>query len=407
MIRKVLLITFVFGLSFNAHSQSSIGSAYNMFGLGSLSDPGLQAFKSKGNAAIGVRDGLNVNLKNPAALNAIQGPTHIFDLDTYVSNFNQKTKSESENATVGGFGGINLWFRISNNSGIAVGISEFSRAQYDITDAYKSSNFANAYSTRYQGNGGLTQFYLAYGRKIVKNLDMGIRGSFLTGQITSEQTIFNNVVFDDVVVENADYVGKLIADLGLQYSVINKESQKLIIGLIYRPQFLIKSEFSNKIIYNQTDSLTTVGNNEYYLPKSYGVGISYSFDSWSLSADAEKQNWGINMSGEDFAYQNLDKYSIGMEFLGKDKPENYFDQVPVRFGVSWYKDYLIVKDSELRNIKLSLGVGLPFQKHRGVINLGYEYFWRKPEDSNLIYETTHSFRISISQRDKWFQKVFY
>tara|TARA_Y100001972_G_scaffold4974_1_gene5460 strand:+ start:2284 stop:3516 length:1233 start_codon:yes stop_codon:yes gene_type:complete len=387
-------------------SQSYSGSAYNIYGFGTMTSPSLTAFSGLGNTSIGVRSPVNVNISNPAATNAIQGYSHQFDIDGYFSVLNQSDKNGTGTAYLGGLQGMNFWFRTSALNAVTVGVKSFSRTNYSATDENKYSPDIGNYSVLYQGTGGVSQFYAGFGHELFKSLHVGVKYNFLFGNLNDTQTVFGNTYLDSTVVDISEYVRKAYLEFGAQYEWQPKwlNFGKIVLGATYKPVTNINTRISELILYD-SDSLLTEDEGSMVLPKSFGYGVSFSWKRMMLAADMKLTRWNeVKDVSTIERYVDQQGYSLGFEIMPKYNSQSYFDRVDYRFGLSLSNYYLKIKGTSFMESSVNVGLGLPVKYGAGVINLGYQYHLLGTTKNNLIREVTNTISVGFSIRESWFKK---
>lgn len=406
--KKGVLLPLLLLISVTLLAQSTTGSTYNIFGVGTLSEDGLGAYRSMNNTGIGSRQPQSVNLKNPAALNAISGPTQVFDVDVTLKALSQQNDDESFNTMLGGLENINLWLKAGKRAGLVLGASPFSDGRYDITDSYVASPIVGSYSIRYQGDGGITRFYVGGSQGIGKFLSVGAKASFLLGKLTSTQTLGGNSLVSGVVSTDERVLKKFIFDLGTQVNIPVAENQQLTIGVTYRPRCDLKFDTESKLIRDGYDSVTTgTYDNKLIFPEKYGVGLEYRFRKLSFALDGEYDRWGINGQYDDYTYKDRISLSFGMTYQKDPASYNYLGRVTWRAGYGFRTSYVEVNKTTFANSSVSLGMGLPISQGFGMVNIGYKYSGQGTSSNNLVYEQLHTFSLNISIRDLWFRKIRY
>ncbi len=387
------------------YSQSISGSAYNIFGVGSLDQFGLLPFQSMGNAGIGSISEESVNLKNPASLSAVKGPNQIFDIGVSYTSLNQQSLSETFSTTHGGLNGLNYWFRASDKLSLSFGISKFSDATFDILDFNVGSSDLDTYSARFIGEGGLSNLYVAAGYQVTKNLSLGIRNSVLSGsQSLSEYLVLDLIGSQITIVQDRRFV-KAVPDVGLQYKTMIAPDKFAILGVVYRPNSLVSYKDETIMINSSQDSLEKIGERDYHIPEKIGVGIGFKFPRWELNADFESERWSTNEREESYLYKDRTLISVGATYQKNRFSNNYFDRMAFRAGVSFQSNYVIVNQINYWNQLYTFGFGLPFS--RGMINLGYQYATVGTNLNNLVKEKSHTFSLSFTFKDIWFRRGVY
>ena len=387
-------------------SQSYSGSAYNIYGFGTLQTPTLSAFSGLGNTAVGVRSPVNVNITNPAATNAVQGYSHQFDMDGYFSVLKQSDKDSEGTAYLGGLQGLNFWFRTSARNAMTIGVKSFSRTNYSATDGNNFSPDIGNYSVLYQGTGGVSQLYTAFGHELFKSFHVGVRYNFMFGNLNDTQILLGNTYLDSAVVDVTEYVRKSYLEVGAQYELTPGwlSFGKIVVGATYKPVTQINTRIRELVLYN-SDSLLSEDEGSLVIPESFGYGVSFSWKRMMLAADMKLSKWDeVRDVSTIERYVDQQGYSLGFEILPKYNSQRYFDRVDYRLGVSLSNYYLKIKGTSFMESSVNVGLGLPVKYGAGVINLGYQYHLLGTTKNNLIREATNTITLGFSIRESWFRK---
>ncbi len=388
------------------YSQSISGSAYNIFGVGSLDQFGLLPYQSMGNAGIGSIPEEIVNLKNPASLNSIKGPNQLFDIGISYSSLDQKSLNETFNTTHGGINGINYWFKANDKLALTFGISRFSDATYDIIDSQFGSTELEIYNARFIGEGGLSNLYIAAGYQLTENLGLGLRTSVLSGsQSVSEYLTLDQVGAAITILEDQNFV-KAIPDFGVQYQLNVGSNKSIVLGGTYRPRSLVNYKDETIIINANRDSLFTESDRPYHIPERIGVGIGFKLPNWEFNVDLESEYWSVNSREDNYQYKDRTLVSFGTSYQKNRLSREYLDRIAIRAGVSFQSNYIIVNETNYWNQAYSFGIGLPFNR-RGMIHLGYQHEIIGTDLNKLVKETSHTFSLSFTLMDVWFRHGAY
>lgn len=404
---KHLLGVLLVGQLLIVHAQSSNGSFYNRFGLGTLTDYGLGAYLAQGNASIAGRSASVVNLKNPAALNAIIGPSHVFDIGMTSTLLTQRLQESSGSTMLAGLNNLNFWLKLGKSGGLTFGASPFSDASYDIQDDYRVNDLAGDYSIRFVGNGGFTRYYVGYGQRLFDGFDVGIRMALLGGTISRSQYIGNNALLSNSSVTVKESASQLLFDFGMQYTTRLGEQSALTVGATYRPEVLVSTRAERKLSNGQGDSLQLTDEGTFILPEKLGVGLSYRLGGFTGSWDGELERWGANGTQDEYSYADVWRSAFGFEYGKKQLSEKYLDRVKYRLGFGWENHYLRYESQETPTYFFTAGLGLPVQYGLGGLDLGYTYKNLTSTSGRLVTEVAHQLTLNVTIRDRWFQKRVY
>ncbi len=409
---SVTLITFVL-LSSKVSGQSISNSAYNVFGIGSLEQTGLISFEGMGYAAIGARPNDRVNIKNPAALNSINGRgfTQIFDVGISFSHLYQQSVNETASGTFGGLHDLNYWFRTHRKWAWSVGISRFSDASYDIIDTPTGDLSNDESSVQYTGNGGSSQVYFAGAYSLFPSFHIGVKTGFLLGGLQSDESLFLSNPGTNLLIENDRSFFTSFVETGLQYEQSLGASSTLVLGGTFRPGNSVTMKQEELIIGDtglSNDSLFAEGSSVVFIPEKIGIGLGLQFKSWDLNVDYEYENWGKNEKQDRFDYQNRFVTSFGAQFVKDKRSEKLIDRMAFRFGGGFHSNYVSVDNEDYLSQYYTVGIGLPARRGTAAVNISYQYYQSGTSSFGLIRESTNTISINITFKDIWFRKkAFY
>lgn len=399
-----MMLIFVSQMAFG---QSSTGSSYNVFGLGTLTEEGGEIAAQLGNTGIAARPSGYVIDENPASLTAIIGPTQMFQMGLAYQSLKQSSSSESFTTSVGGIKTMQFWIRPAKNSGLLFGLKQFSDGRYDITDTYVASPIANSYAIRYQGTGGLTSFYSSFGYKLFGKVSLGVSGKYIFGNLSAEQTLYDNSYLENLALSQSNFVHKLTADFGSQVDLINRQKFRVTLGLVYRPAYNINFSSESKLIQNTSDSLTYTSGYSMKLPEKFGAGLELATSKLRFSLDAELHKWSVNPSHDNYSFSDQVKLSGSIAYQKDRLSMTYTDRIEWRFGYQFANGYALPGGATYDQHAVTTGLGLPVNGGFGQINLGYMYQTKGRTSDQLILEQTNTIMVSFNIRDLWFRKVVY
>jgi len=408
LIKKSLFASVLLCSSVLLSAQSITNSAYNVFGIGTLEQPGLVSYEGMGYAAIGSRAGDLVNLKNPAALNSIRGFTQIFDVGIALSGLSQEVNDETVTSSFGGLHDLNYWFRASPKTALSLGISKFSDANYDILDSQSGSSAVGRSDSRHLGEGGSSQLYVAGAYSLSPNLHVGLKSNFLFGSLLSDEVV---TLFDpraELEIESKRSFVTANLEAGLQYQFLLSSKTKMVLGSTFRTGGFTSLREDRLIVSDagtSVDSLRSDGNtSEIYLPRKLGFGVGLESQSWMINLDYEFENWGDNEDQDSFSYQDRFTASMGLQFVNDRFSEKLINRVAFRMGAGVHSNYVEVENQEYLSSYYTFGLGVPLNRGAASVNLSYQHYTNGTLNSSLIRESANTFSISVSIRDFWFRK---
>jgi long-subunit fatty acid transport protein len=146
------------------------------------------------------------------------------------------------------------------------------------------------------------------------------------------------------------------------------------------------------------------------LPQSFGVGLSYERkNKFLVGLDFGYAQWS-EFSLQGIRYPEILKDNYTFNAGAEYKPDiygNYFEKIAYRFGVNYQTGMLSLRNTDISQIGVSLGFGLPIKKQGTQVNIYLEYGKQGTKANNLIREDYFRVGISFSAKDRWFFKRKY
>ncbi|QRM90320.1 hypothetical protein FG167_14100 [Lacinutrix sp. WUR7] len=391
-----------------AQDNNLTSSPYSLFGLGveSNSNTGRNSGLGKTGIALDAKRGINLN--NPASFASLSENEFVFDFGGSAELMNQYTDNSNEQDLTSSFTNISLGFNSNGKYGMGLTLKPASNVGYSLTGLESNIEGSNeSFTTNIEGSGGLNELRLDYGRKMSKDLNLGIKASYLFGKIEETESISTNESYFDITEEN--YYSGFQLGLGLQYQFLPKHNFGLTVDF---PTALQGSKDVRIGKYlNSAYSLLEETNGEsidnFNLPLKVGIGYSTMYKNLLLTADYNKSFWSAtNQSDAIGEYIDQNIFGLGASYSKNPNGLKYWDRVDYRMGLNYNSGYLKVADKNIDTYAASLGIGLPIGK-RSLINLSYSLSKKGTTESILVEEYIHTLNINISLSDIWFQKTKY
>ena len=148
---------------------------------------------------------------------------------------------------------------------------------------------------------------------------------------------------------------------------------------------------------------------DYYLPLEFGVGFSKAFKkNISLTFDYEKSLWnGTNQTNIYGEFKNQDKFALGLSYFKKEHSIYFSDRIHYFSGINYDTGFLSVNNKNINNLAFSLGVGIPVDNTKSLLNITYSYGQKGSIGNDLIKENYHKIGINLSLEAIWFVKRKY
>lgn len=428
----LLLLCCVVNGMVNAQTTGSgsngVLSPYSRYGFGQLSDNQIGRQSAMGGVALGMRDGAQVNVANPASYSKCDSLTFLFDVGLSLTNGNFNNGTNRMNVKTASFDFMAMQFRAFKNIGVSLGFIPYSKIGYSyatthdkISDKYTE---ITPYST-FNGDGGLSSAYLGIGAKLIAGLSVGANFNYLFGNISHGITnsFSDNSVYSYIrQYDSSIHTYKI--DLGMQYEQNIGKHDKVVLGATYALGHEISNDAvredytfnSGSSTIEETTALTI--KDAYELPKGYGLGLTYMHGSkLTVGVDYTVQKWGdvkypvTTPNG----YESLKGYlrdrskiAAGLEYTPNNMSNNYLKRVHYRLGGYSTTPYTRINGQDgAKEFGLSFGLGLPIQNmwnNRSQVNISGQWVHVSPGVNQLITENYLKVVIGITFDERMFAK---
>jgi len=430
-IKKYLYIAGIC-ISATASAQSNSSSPYSAFGLGALRGDQLPQYRSMGGLSTGVRSlgGFsNINVANPAAYSSIHIST--FDIGAYMNRTILERDGRSEASGNFALNHLNFGIPLGQGSAFSFGLMPFSDMGYNYSTPtlFGTADTANR---AFAGEGGISKAYIGYGVQIGKHFSVGANVSYLFGTLNNISGIeFPNVIgATNSRIENKREINGFNYDLGVQYYTLLDENTLLTLGytnslgtklnstaseIVTR----ISSNINEGTINSVLDTVSAVYGSEekITLPMRHSFGFSINkANKWLFGADVRYAQWSDYRDGSmldmDTRFENSYGASLGGQWTPDITSIKYWNVVDYRFGVRYDKTQLTLNNQNIKDMALSIGLGLPIRSQASLgafykVNLSAEAGQRGTLSNNLVKERYFNFTVSFMLNDRWFQRYKY
>jgi len=404
--------------------KGQIGSStYSSIGIGDMNNSGLTQNQAMGGLGISYGDAWSVNQVNPAL--SVKNNVFNFQAAFNYKRFAAETENSSSTLDGGGLSYVAISLPIKPRKWtVGLGLNQISSVDYEhlITSPVVNSDLNSI--NRINGNGGISEVYLSSGFELLKNLNLGVQGSYVFGATIRRQ---------QVSLENEDGVPTGIASeyyerlslndfsfkTGLHYAARTGESSRLNFGAIYHlfgninaKQYAKMADFgeaedpdsNGQLIYNNEKG-------EIYLPNKLGYGVSFEkINKFVIGLEAQHQDFrdyksfiGTNPGlGESF------KVSFGGQFVPDIYSlESVFMRSTFRAGIEFEQTPYLINQNKVNDIGINFGASIPMNS-LSLLNLAVKLGQRGTTDNGLVQENYMKVSLGFSINDNsWFyKKVF-
>lgn len=412
-----------------AMAQSSLNaySPYTFYGIGDIHEQGIAATRSMGGTAIGFRNPLYINTVNPASYSSVRKNSFLsnFDMDgqnVYARTAEAKTSNNSFNIR-----NISMAFPLGKGLGAAVSVSPYSSVGYRVQFYDQDPDVLAGIGQMlygYTGAGDVTQFKAGIGWEPFKNFSVGADLLYYHGKITRTYNAIPTVItgsgsFHTLMGVIDESINSFYANVGVQWSPISNSNNVLTIGATYQMGGKMGGKVTEVVPVNATlapeiNAVEKEYDSTFSMANTLGLGFYYHQNKWSVGADWKFSDWASHNQGdvsENIYFRDTHKVSVGGQYTpNPGDVRNFFNRWTYRAGVKWAQNYVVLNNTPISDVALTMGVGIPIRvTGLSNVNLGLELGQRGTTKAGLVRENYLNFTIGFSffGEDYWFMKVKY
>jgi hypothetical protein len=415
-VRYNLIVGILLLISNLMFAQSS-QSPYSALGFGEIIQPYLVTNVSMGGLSIAYPNSRHYNLMNPA----LQGVKDA--LTTFEAGYTGETRTVTQNSLSQTNGSGNLMYlglsfpikRGIWSSGFA--LVPYSYANYNIVTVSPINGKEDEEAIyKFKGDGGLNNVFWSHGVKVTKNLSLGLKVSFLFGNLNRETTIeldqdfsYNSALRENIQIRDFNF------NFGAAYRMKAGKNSSLVLGGIYEMEANIDAKVYELLDRKQkasdlvlsTDTVVNGVRTPMVLPRKYGFGLTFVKGiKWLVGADFIAQQWEKykNIDGETGELTNSYRGNIGFELIpDANSVSSYLKRMIYRTGVYYEKTPYVVNNDQIYDFGINFGVSLPVGQ-ASLVNLSLQYGQRDGSLDSAISENYFKFSLGLTVNDVWFYK---
>lgn len=390
-----------------AYAQDTT-SPYSKFGYGLLRDNATSAQRQMGGVGYAMNSGRQINVMNPASYAMIDTLTFLFDTGVSVNQMWSEDDGVHQTSTGGGLDYITMQVPIGRRMGASLGIVPYSSVGYSF-----GSNIDNGVSLR-SGEGGLSQLYLGFSGRILKNLSVGFNASYLFGTTYNHVYATSNAGSVSLFTQET-VVRDFHLEFGAQYSMKLNPTNRLTAGLVFSPGKTLLGHAMVTTAEVQSSSTVVVADTVAYvnlrdrfsLPCTWGAGINWQWrNRLMVEADFTYQPWSKAKFPrlDNFIstrFQDRWKVALGAQYVHNPRG-NYLQRINLRAGAFLSRDYITVADNSVKDWGASIGFGLPAPGQKTIINIGVEYRNRRAYPNPMLKESYLNITLGVNFNETWF-----
>jgi len=412
-LKKLVLVLFVF-YGFSAFAQLGTSSPYSRFGLGDLQGDAFPVFNSLGGGVTALSNSNSVNPSNPASYTSFRANSFLFSTGGLHKTTQIKNSTDKQVANNSAFSHLTIAFPLSSKLGASIGMLPFSNIGYTLN---ARDTLVNA-DMIYTGDGGLSKIYFGGAYEPFNGFSFGMNASYLFGGLNRRKKLdFDDDSFFDSRSNSSIILKGYYYEFGLMYKKELANEKELSFGLTANNNSSLRTKRTNivetisgvnEIVKDTAVNLVEWG--EVTLPKYISTGLMYrNGEKWLLIADYSMQNWAdYTLLGESDDLSNSMRLSGGLQYTPEfNSVTKYYKRMQYRLGASYSNTPLTLNATQLKEVSVSFGFGIPVKKSRTKYDVSLTLGQRGTADNSLIKEQFVKFGLSVSYDGIWFVKRKY
>ncbi|GAB5565511.1 MAG: outer membrane protein transport protein [Winogradskyella sp.] len=407
---SILCFALVFTIGTYAQTNNT-SSPYSLFGLGVETNSNVGRNSAMGRTGIALDGFDQLNLYNPASFASIQRQRFVFDFGVFTEFQNISSNDGDETRANSNFSNIAIGFNGNGKYGVGLSLKPATSVGYELIGVQSNiEGSTGQFSTNILGSGGVNDVSLDYGRKIFVYLNLGVKLSYLFGNIEESETI---VVQNSVlsIIEDNYYEGFQIG-FGLQYKLAKKYNFGFTLDLpadLIATRDRVVERIANDGSFSLLEETTDQSLDNFSLPLRVGFGFSTKYKNVLFSADYTSSFWSDTDQSEGVSnYVDQNVFALGAEYIKNPVSLKYWERINFRAGLNYNSGFLEVDDKKIDSYSLSLGMGLPVGRRLGsYLNLSYNVGKRGTTESFLVQDNFSTINLNLTLSGIWFQKRKY
>ena len=406
-IKWITSVVAFFMMMVNAPAQNTT-SPYSILGVGDIETKDFGRWYGMGSTSLAMSSPYYINASNPASLMALDERVMNFDLANRgkSANFMYPT-TDTFTATTKDFSvrRISLAFKPNKNWAFSVGLKPYSTINYMLVEVNPAFNNSSLLAKTVDGSGGLNQVYIAYARKLGKNLSMGLTTSYYFGSANIKTDYYGTALSSSLNRQEYNIMSAFQFQLGLQYNMQISPAVKQHFGITLSNPATVTQRLETEYFSNE---VSVKKNNEtkrnFELPLTAGAGYAITFnDKITFGADAVFSNWKKQKVDYPNSYTTPSaRLNAGFEYVKKRKIKGYaFENWYLQAGFNYENNYISVQNRDLNSYGITAGFGKNLSRMLSVYT-GYEFGKKGNKSSGQITEQYSQFILGFTLKEFWF-----
>ena len=415
-------------VSLSAFGQAA-RSPFSTFGVGEIFGGALIQNQGVGGTGVAQPQFWSVNNQNPALL--VNNYFTTFQAGALVESRKFANDTASQKGVYGNLNYLVTAFpvmRYKKDPNLmfwttSVSLLPFSKVNYRLlyTDSIQGSPDQLLGVTEV-GSGGLSQVSWANGFRIIPELSLGIKASYVFGSTVSDYS--NRLLNSDqsvpfiVAVKEQTYMKDFMFTGGLAFATDSVFSSDISIhaGLTYAFASKLnatKTTVQQRRLSSQnpiTSDTLVYRKGTVDIPSAFTIGLSVSKGiDWAIAGEFAMQDWSKfrSINAEDEGLKKTWRVSLGGEITPDQTDfKNYFKRVTYRAGFSYettpYVNPYVDNGKQLNDYGINFGLSLP--AGRSSIDAAFRVGKRGNKSETAVEETYFKIFFGITFVDQWFHR---
>jgi hypothetical protein len=354
-----------------------------------------------GGAGIGVRRYLALNEINPAAID-LQGLTMI-SAGLVGESINHSIGSASATTRQANAAGFRMAVPLSRNRfAMLFSLKPLMTSRLNVD--FKQKIDENNVTRTLDSKGGISSVSLGAQFTIIKGFAVGALFDFYFG---AYHELWKTNFDDDTFLDTRENVSSHLYGKGAQFGLYLQPIKVLSFGATWLTASRLNME--TLAVTGGGKALDPVHQTANY-PSSLGLGAAVDLKKILIAADVYTQFWN-DFKVDDASVGNLADYvrfGAGIEYLdSKDYLAHYARRIAFRVGGYYARlPYVDSYGRQSSEMMWSLGVGFPFNKNAGRVDLALEFGKRRSSDLFPYLENIYRITASVTSAEKWFVRSY-
>lgn len=412
---------------FSRQGFAQASSPFSAFGLGEFVSPAL--VNNQGMAGVGVSNPQYwyLNNINPAML--VNNRLTTFQAGILLDQRNIQSGSQSEKSKGGNVAYMALGFpmkwnraKTQVNWSSAIGLMPYTTVNYRIESQGTVPGTTTNYFREENASGGFNQIYWSHGVRILPNLSVGLKGSYLFSSVISNYSVLLNqatqtykylINLNEIVTVSGGLVSPSfhyrIDSVGGRYALNIGATGSLARDL--PSKFFQKFERRNaqgEIL--ESDSLQSK-KSILNLPSTLTAGVSFGNpERWTVGVDYTLTRFAGNttvIGADRYNVTEGSRIAVGAEITPDGQSlTSLLKRMTYRTGVSVENSAYLVNGTSLRDVGINFGLSLPVNRISS-LDLAFRYGKRGDKTANGLTENYFKVYFGITFNDQWFIKSRY